>query len=767
MTRIARLVANQQVTLSDFQNLAEDPRDHVDTLARAAIEPGKCYFGGELLKVSTTRVTVGTPLGLLDGGAVYTRDGSELIEFDMLTALPTTGNRRIVAVVLSGEEVQDDTQSRDFRVGVVNNIIQTEAQPTAVRLYRRAVLSLIQGGQAPQPARPPVDSALVVIGWVTLSSTEVVAVEQNVESRINALRQVDVRVKEIEGWRTVTDPAVQGLKTDVSKLASASNQKVDRGFQGYLLEQLARINERIGVDQGASFSHADYFLTLEDSSSEETHVNFLAKVEEGIRFADDNSDTSAIGLLTPGDTAIQISPAGLLLPKYAETVMLSVVGRDAEVAVSNGGSQTIGYTLKTISKTRIRYGNSFLVCTNAQWWQTGRYDTVAGVFYATDGSSYSVEFAEQHSSGDPNHSIKRLRQIFTDTYDEPYWAATVVDASYTGQVAGNSFMMPRSAWVVGFNLGFSRVDTGGGDIRLALCELTESGAPAYAKCLAVNTVTHANLKVWPSLTKVSIEPTYLEGGKRYAWFIITPGNHWLAMVEGNKYAQGTFFVSTDGVWSQGNVSQDACFEILVADFDASRLVVNLNNFNLSGGITDIDLLLKAVQKQGSFYIVFEVQIGSAWVPLAEVASGNSPLYGLPAAVNARMVMIGTTDVMPGIKMNESYVTLSRPRTAAVHISDAMTAPSNVDEVHIEAVLEHYIEANHDCTVKLLTGGSFATVTNPTSTTDEILPDGSVRRRWVFTGFTPTTAWKRRTEMSTTSALSIFLVSEMVDIGFPA
>lgn len=765
MTRIARIVADQQITLDDFHNLANDPRDLADLLGRTAIEAGRAYFGATITKTGTTRVVIETPFGLYDAGTVYSRDGGELIEIDLLSALPTTGMQKIVALVISGQDVADETEERDFRVGVANNVINTEARPTATRNYRRASIATVQGAQAPQPGRPVVDSALTIIGWLTLSATEIVSVEQNIADRLNTLRVVDGRLKAVEAWRDLTDPAVQGLKTDVSKLLAQGNQKVDRRFQGYLLEQLARLNERVGVDPSASYSFTDYFLTLADSDSDAANVNFLAKVEEGARFDDDNRDTKALSLLMPGDPAVQVSPSGLLLPKYRETYLLQVWGRDAEVAVSNGGSQTVNYVLKTISKQRIRYGNSMLVCTNAQWWQTGRYDSVEGVFYK-DGIAYNVEFAEQHSSGFPNHSIKRLRQIFIDTYEEPYWEATVVPASYTGQVAGNTFMVPRSGWVTGFNLGFSRIDSGGGDVRFGICELFDSGAPNYSKVLAVTTVAHENLKVYPQRTRFAIEPTFLEGGKRYGWFIITPGNHWLAMVEGNKYAQGTFFVSTDGIWSQGNISQDAAFEVIAADFEASRLVVNLNNYSLSGGITDIDLLIKAVQKEGSFYIVFEVQVGANWVPLSEVSAGNSPLYGLPAALNARMVLVGTTDMMPGIKLNESYVTLTRPRTSAVHITRAKTAPGNVDEIHVVATLEHYIEANHDCAVSILHGAGYGTERAASSVADEILPDGSVRRTWTFTGFTPTTTWKRKTTMATTSALSVFLISELTDIAFP-
>lgn len=764
MTRIVRITADQQVTLDDFQNLAQDPRDLADLLARTSIEGGRAYFGAEVVRVSTSRVQIETPLGLYDGGAIYSRDAGETVEIDLLSELPTTGNRKIIAIVMQGTEQTDETQERDYKTGVVNNVIQTEARPTDTRIFRRANISTVKGAQAPQPGRPVVDSALIVIAWVTLSSTGIIAngIEQNTDDRLNTLRMVDGRLELVEDWRATAEPAIDGLKTDVSKLLSSANQKVDRSFQGYMLEQLARLNEAVGVSPDASYSFTDYFLDREDTAEADT----VANVEEGIRFAADNQDTRPLELLTPGDTSIQISSGGLVLPKYSKKTVLSVKGRDAEVALSNAGSQTINYELKTVSKQRTRYGNSFLVCTNAQWWQTGRYDSVAGIFYR-DGVAYNVDFAEQHPSGNPNHSIKRLRQIFVDTYEEPYWAATVEQASYTGQVGGNTFMMPRSGWVVAFRYGFSRIDAGGGDIRAALCEVNDSGSPKYDSVLADVTIAHEDLKVWPEMTEVDIEPTYCEGGKHYGWFLITPGNHWLAMVEGNAYAQGTFFLSTDGVWSQGNIAQDACFEVVVAEFETSRLVVNLINWNLSGGITDIDLLTKQVSKDRSFDIVFEVQVGSDWVPLTAVTGGNNPLYGLPAALNARMVFVGTTQLMPGIRVAESFVTVSRPRTDGTHTSKARTAPANVDEVQISARLEHYADADHDCDVTLLTGAGFATEVNPSGVSERVSPDGSTKRTWTFSGLDPTTEWKRKTEIATSSALSVFLVSEMTDVAFPA
>lgn len=760
--KIARFSPNQNAVLSDFRNLAELPRDALDTLIEATISGrlDSCYAGATVARTATTQVTVETPVILFRDGRLYTGSETPTV-LNLLAHMPTSGNRRIVAILLQAQVAADGTEPRDF---VVNGSVyppQVDPQPTATVEWRKANVAIQLGDQAPSPTRPVTDSANTVIAWVTLSSTEIVSVEQNTENRITTLRQIDSRVQVLEGWMDETKPVVEGLKTDVAKLVASNDDKLSKQMITYILEQIARVAEQTGMPDGKSYSKSDYFL--DETDSDLTNPQSLTKVEEGIRFADDNSATFSLALLTPSDTGVQTSQGGLVLPRYRENNLISIVDKTAEHAMANGGSQTISYVLKTTSKTRIRFGDPILVCTNAAWWQTGRYDRVKGIFYK-DGEEYDVEFAESKVDTNKTYFV-RLRKIFIDTYEEPYWAATKVQASYTGQVAGNTFMMPRSGWVTGINLMFSRVDAGGGDVRMALCELFENGAPNYEACYATTTVAAANLKIHPVKTKFAIEPIFLEGGKRYGWFAITSGNHWLAMAENNKYAQGTFFVSTDGLWSQGSISLDACFEILIAEFNAPRVTVNLNAWNLSGGICSIDLLTKQVVPDGCT-ISYEVQIGSTWHSLEEVASGASPLFNLPANINARMVLLGTTELMPGINLAQSTSTVSRPRTNGVHITKARVAPGPVKEIIEILVLEHYDEAPHDLACTILTGGTFATETQPTAVTNEVQPDGSVRRVFTWVLGTAVTSWKRKTTYNTNSALNVFLVSSATSVSYP-
>ncbi|MEJ2116602.1 MAG: hypothetical protein P8Y36_01350 [Alphaproteobacteria bacterium] len=759
--RIVKFDDTQQVTFDDFQNLAADPREAMDVVVGEAIEQDAKYSGGAVTRTATTKITVATPLYLFKQGRVYSREDANGVEVDLLAHLPSSGNKRIVAVVLQGQEVSDETEERDFEIDGTTFPPVVEAQPKATRLYRRCEVSLVVGTAAPTPVKPAVDSALLPVAYVTLTSTEVsAAIEQMEDNRIVPLGASVARLKGVETWRAQAEPAIDGLRSDLANLQGAASAKESRHLTRYLLEQTARLNAAVGISPNVAFSQGDFFLDSSDSDT--THIDYLARVEEGLRFDHANYDEMALALKVPSDTRFVVHADGLLLPKYDDVTLISVKGRDSEVALSNAGAQSVDYRKRTVSKTRIRWGNSMTVCSNSIWFRTGRYDVSQNVFYK-DGETWQVV------AGDPtiNHTTIRLTKFWVDTYEEVYWDRIVSTASYVGNVGAETFLVPRSAWVRKLRLGFSRVDTGG-DVRVLITKTTASGAPDPQNVLTEATIAQGDLKTYPELSEVTLPPVLLEAGQRYAFVLITAGNHWLALVENNKYAQGSFFTSTDGAWFQGDISRDACFEVVGCAFEAPRLAIDLDNWNLDGGITDIDLLLRQIAPDPAITnITFEVRIGGVWVPLEEVASGNHPLYGQPASVDARMILQGTTELMPGIHVATSFVTLSRPRTGFTHISGERATGVNVDEVEIVALLEHYDEAAHDCAATLLVGAGFDTEETADAVSDQVLPDGTVKRTWTFTGLTPTQEYKRKFTGATTSALSVFHVAEVTDAAYPA
>jgi hypothetical protein len=759
MTRIVKITDRQQVTLDDFVALGKDPRDTMDVVVGTAIEEQAKYAGGAVTRTATTKVTVATPLYLYRQGRVYSREDLNGVEIDLLAHLPTAGNTRIVAIVAQGQEILDETEERDFEVDGTVFPPVVEAAPTPTRQWRKCEVAVVVGTPAPTPVKPAVDVALTVLAYVTLTSTEVSAtIEQVEDNRIVPLGGAVERVKGLEGWRGRAEGLIDGLRSDIAKLQQEQKNQEDRRFMSYLLEQVARLNEAVGIGPDAAFSATDFFLTTD--TSDLTHIDYLARVEEGLRFDHANWDENTLALKVPADTRFVVHSNGLLLPKYSDVTLISSKGKETEIALSNAGAQNVTYTQRTVSKTRLRWGNEKSVCTNSSWWRTGRYDPAKGVFYK-DGETWQV------IQGDPTRTKHiRLQQFWIDTYEEIYWDRIVSTASYVGNVCGQTLLMPRSAWVTKVRLGFSRVDTGG-DVRVLVTKATASGAPDMANVLTATTIPAASLKIFPTMTEVSLLPVLLEAGQRYALVLITAGNHWLAQVENNKYGQGTFFTSTDGAWFQGDISRDACFELVGAQFQAPRLVIDLDNWNLDGGLTDIDLLLQQIAPEPAS-ITFEVRIQGNWVALSEVLSGNHPLFGQPASVDARMTLLGTTEMMPGIHVSQSFVTLSRPRTSFAHISTARLTGVNVTQVEIIALLEGgFNETPHNCAAQLLVGAGHATAVNPSATQDQTLPDGSIRRTWTFTGLTPTNTFKRKIIGSTTSALSTFHVAEITDVAYPA
>jgi hypothetical protein len=759
MEKIVNFGPRQKVTVDDINNIGLDAREGLDHVVGDALVPTAKYAGADVAISASTKVKVATPARLYRQGRVYGNEISGGIEVDLLPQLPTAGFKRIVALTLTGSAQDDQVEERDFLTNAVTR--ETQAQPTATRNIRVAMVNVIAGAAAVDPVQPAIPAEHLVIAYVTLTPTAVSVVTQVTNNRLASIVDMDGRLVVVEQWKDITQPIIDGMRSDIAKLQQGQNGAQSRGMTVYLLEQVARLSDRIGVNESASYSRTDWFLDQDDSDI--THPQYLAKVEEGFRFADANAETSSPVLSNPADTKFSISSDGLLLPAYSNVPLVSNIGKDSEIALSNAGAQNVNVIARTVSKTRVRWGSSYVVCTNSAMWQSGRYDPTTGIFTASSGETFQVANPEVALI---NHQWVRLDQFWTDTYEETYWDTIVTTAAFTGNVCAQSFLVPRAAWLTKVRLGFSRLDSQG-DLRVVLCRVTASGAPDPKNALAVVTVPVANLRLYPTITEIPIPPTYAEAGERLAVLLITGGNHWLAMAENNKYAQGTFFISTDAAWFQGDISRDACFEVQAAQFIAPRIVIDLDPWSCNGGMTDIDMNLTQIAPNPS-KIIFEVKVNNIWYPVAapEAGNANHPLYGQPASVGARMTLIGTTEVMPGIYLNKSKVTRSRPRVDGVHISTPRNAPSNVTEVQVIATLEHIDTAYHTCGVKLLRGAGYTTEVGPTTTTDVVQPDGSVRRTFTFAGLTALSTYKRKITMGTDSPLRVFHVACLTDVAIP-
>ncbi len=403
-----------------------------------------------------------------------------------------------------------------------------------------------------------------------------------------------------------------------------------------------------------------------------------------------------------------------------------------------------------MSRHRIRYGPERRVCTNNSWWRQGQYNSATNTF-TRNGETFEVV------SGDTsrNHQWIRFRQFWVDTYQEPYWDLESTDHSVEGAQVAQTWLQRQDGWLSSIGLYFTRL-AGNGNIHVAICEAT-NGAPDPSKIIMKVNIDHADLKAYPTATKFTIPPTYMEAGKRYAALVITNAAHYVAMAEGNAYAGGTFFYTTDGDYHVGDLTKDMMLDLYFAQFHHPRVVVDMQPLNLDGGIADIDLLASLIAP-ASTELTYEIDAGNGWIPISKLSL--NALIGLPPLVKLRLVFLGTTDIMPGIRLSGSQAKVSRARTNFLHISKVRTLAGNATKVTLLSRLEGWSN-NHTLTCKLDVAG---TLIAPNVTETKDIGDGAIELRSTFNLDNPVDHYIIRHEGLTTSALDVFHVAERVDVA---
>jgi hypothetical protein len=372
----------------------------------------------------------------------------------------------------------------------------------------------------------------------------------------------------------------------------------------------------------------------------------------------------------------------------------------------------------------------------------------------------------------PNGNVHwvRVRQFWIDIYQEPYWERVTSTASINGQQIAQTFLNSQDGWLSQIGLFVSR-KAATGDITVLVCE-TSFGMPDLTRVLSRTTVSVADIKVGsvsggiglPSLveTRIVLPPTYLVAGRRYAVVCVTTGDHYVAMTNtDNGVVQGTFFVSTDGAFYAGNLTDDLKLRLYFAKFERTRLSVELTALQLAGGILDIDILNEGITPPAC-RTDFEVQVNGAWVPFDGAPNGPN-LSGLPAILPLRVTLTGTTDLMPGFGLTGSQAIVSRPKTSLTWIGAHRTLGSPSNSIKVIVDLQAYEEASHDCTVSLLTGPALAGTETADVVEDVILPDGSLRRTAIF-NVSAVSSYAVKIVGATTSAADLFHVGELIEFS---
>lgn len=753
MRKRVEIADNMVFLAADFSTMEGAVQEYGDNLVADFLQAiGRKGFAGlGVSRTSSTTVTV-APGRYYDGQArMYGLDAAQ--DIDLTPYLPTVGSR-ILAVVTYGQQVNANSAIRDFYDPETKDMVPRQVY---LEKHRQVLLTIVAGAEAGTPVKPAIPADYLGIAYVTITTTGVAdqaAITAIDENEIVSLGDAYTRVLAMEAWQRRVDASLSSLRGDMADISAALKGLAGSTAILTLAREVASIRELVGLPATYTASHADSYMTSAQSWT--GHINWLAKVDEGLRFADANLNDQALQQLSSIDPNVTVSPGGLLLPKYTEVITVAIgdtaAERDQAVPMSQYQTVTISGTQLQLSRLRRRYGEEFVVSTGNRYWQTGAYDPVANIF-ARSGEAW---VASSPSAAAGNHRLQRLTRYFEDVWAEAYWEYGGVPRAVTGKVLAQTRIAPASRWVTGYDLYFQQA-AATGDVTLVVAGVKD-GSIDLTQIYA--TVTKPAAQLHTGWNKFPIEPFVMLRGARYALVVVTSGDHWLMTSNTNDFTGGTLMTLADNQYSVALLNRDLCFREYCARFNATTTIVNLNPWTLDGGIAGVDVLAPCWHSS-SAQLEYEFKSGGTWYTLSAI-EGATPFNGLPALVEARIRMVHTNDLAPGIMLGTSRVRTSRPRTTFTGISNAWTTASAVSTVSLEFWLSGYDAAFHTYTPKLRHGAGYSTVVAASSVSAKARGDGVTVVTAVWSGLPAITSYCWQLEGTTSSALKPFVIEQARD-----
>ncbi|WP_175507062.1 hypothetical protein, partial [Bosea sp. CRIB-10] len=399
---------------------------------------------------------------------------------------------------------------------------------------------------------------------------------------------------------------------------------------------------------------------------------------------------------------------GILLPAYDEIGSRIVKGGVGEMSLAQYAYELRTTTLLTMTRSRVRYGAEFEQSAGSAFFTGGSVSySAAGALGVFQKAGETFQVYETGRVDPDGHKIYRLSQFWQDSLSTPYWSRLNSDQPITGYAFLESFVQPRDAWCTAIGVRISRKPADG-LLWAGLCECV-NGVPDITRMIALvsQPATFFTPEGGFGMNKVAIPPTFLQGGRSYAYVVMTGADYYHQVVEtGTSPTTGTMFYGLNGGVLQSDPTRHLMFDLYYATFRRNRVEVDLGGMSLAGGIASIDILADAIVPD-STVLEYQVQIGGVWKALSESAA--SILAGLPNLLPLRVVMTGTADAMPGLKLAGSRCRFSRPATALNHYSEVATLAAPTSKITTRHRIRNFDTGQHALTTKILVGAGYATV----------------------------------------------------------
>lgn len=660
-------------------------------------------------------------------------------------------DQRWVAILLRGEEVVE-TANRPFETSD-DPETSVVVQRTAPKTIKRIVTLIVQGGEAnPVPVKPVVASTDACIAFVLLTSSGIETIEPGNSDRVKTLYEVEGRVTAIEIDLDALFLRTQTIETQITNIVGRLGDIPRPEIVRQMQRDLGAARLQIDLPDNARAYRFDPGLTYDQWDN--THVDWLARIEEGVRFGFAARTEARLEVQAEDDPAIAFR-GRRMVPAFDEVIRIANTSLDSTLLISQlVHTQTVA-VLKEVSRTRIIYGPTQRVCENNAHWAALRGGARVGMTFRVGDEEFQV--VEEYG-GKAGHLTFGIQQIRHEIYSESYWEYVTEEVGLNGSIYGQTFLVAQPMQVTSLDLSFAKVGDGG-DVHVLIAETSPAGTPLFDAVLARGTLTHADMVVgW---NNIELPITLLESGKRYAFVTVTTGAHAVHVSGANKYTGGSQFLTTDGAFAQGSTETDICFRLKAARFRSPRTVVPMHALTLQDGMTEIDFLFAGWTPAGC-QLAFEIRPAGTptWTELQDGNPAENPLVGLPASVELRMVMMGTVDLQPMIQLDSKAVSrVSRNRNTLVGVSKEFEFGISTTAIVTQFTMDGFDTERHTFEPAIMVG---ATKVLPTTTQVTVDPNEPLRRTFVSTYSlgAATTKARLRPKATTENVVSVPFVQDV-------
>ena len=402
MINQVQIHSNQQMALGDVMKLQSFVDDTFQHLIMDAITNERLYVGLTISEFTPTQIQIAAGR-LWDGptGKIY--DLAEAHTVSVQTNLPVA-DERWLAVSVVGQQVDAAQTVVSILIDAENE--DWESQTEYTEKHRQAAVHITAGIEAPDPQKPTVPTGYLLIGYVRLTTTGVAEIQMAENQILKSLWEVYQQVLGHQVMLDVIEPKISTLISDLAQLAKQIRGTAYQDMLMNLAQDVGHLKDLAELPDSYSLYGGDDYL--DDSESDTGNAEYLARIDEGIRFAWAGQTEQQPALFNTYDASVTDFD-GLILPAGQKVVRLNITdGYAGGLSISQYQQQT--HTMKTgqRQKRRIRYGPTRKVCTNSNNWRNGKKSPVGSVFEA-NGATWVVKERWGEHSG---HWWMRVQQIW-------------------------------------------------------------------------------------------------------------------------------------------------------------------------------------------------------------------------------------------------------------------------------------------------------------------------------------------------------------------